>query len=194
MQRREVGLDEEEAGRDARLPECAREMVVIGDVERACGPEDRGNGWASRYLRRAWCPSCSRCFRVSRTSIMPTVIRVGHRSATVNSCSFGKCPTPATSAVRARFAEDPTNETLDGAPEPEHEQHQDETRADLAVGTGAARHAEERGHPDGRCGGQAMHAAVTGIAQDHSRAEEADAGEHALGHAADDVRLEIAAA
>src|SRR5207249_7630195 len=67
MQRREVGLDEEEAGRDARLPECAREMVVIGDVERACGPEDRGNGWASRYLRRAWCPSC-----------------------------FGKCPTPAT--------------------------------------------------------------------------------------------------
>ena len=44
MQRREVGLDEEEAGRDARLPERAREMVVIGDVERACGPEDRGNG------------------------------------------------------------------------------------------------------------------------------------------------------
>jgi len=29
MQRREVGVDEEEAGRDARLPERAREMVVI---------------------------------------------------------------------------------------------------------------------------------------------------------------------
>jgi hypothetical protein len=39
-----------------------------------------------------------------------------------------------------------------------------------------------------------MHAAVTGIAEDHSRAEEADAGEHALGHAADNVRLVIAAA
>ena len=29
-----------------------------------------------------------------------------------------------------------------------------------------------------------MHVSVTGIAKDHSRAEEADAGEHALGHAA----------
>src|SRR5258708_2297305 len=113
---------------------------------------------------------------------MPTVIWVGHRSATVHSCSFGKCLTPATLPVRGWFAEDPTNEALDGAPEPEHEQHQDEARADLAVGTGAARHAEECGHPDGRCGRQAMHAAVTGITQDHSRAEEADAGEHALGH------------
>src|SRR5437764_2093201 len=152
------------------------------------GPKTAGMGWASRYLRRAWCPSCSRCFRLSRTSSMPTVIWVGHRSATVNSCSFGKCPTPATSAVRARFAEDPANEALDGAPEPEHEQHQDETRADLAVGTGAARHAEERGHPDGCCGRQAMHAAVSGIAQDHSRVEEADAGERARGLVHDAVR------
>src|SRR5256885_16923520 len=120
---------------------------------------------------------------------MPTVIWVGHRSATVHSCSFGKCRPWRPSPVRGRSAEDPTNEALDGAPEPEHEQHHDETRTDLAVGTGAARHAEERGHPDGRCGRQAMHAAVTGIAQDHSRAEEADAGEHALSHAADDVRL-----
>src|SRR5437867_4336348 len=125
---------------------------------------------------------------------MPTVIWVGHRSATVHSCALASARPWRPSPVRGRFAEDPTNEALDGASEPEHEQHQDETRADLAVGAGAARHAEERGHPDGRCGRQAMHAAVTGIAQDHSRAEEADAGEHALSHAADDVRLVIAAA
>jgi len=75
-----------------------------------------------------------------------------------------------------------------GPPNQRHEQHQDETRADLAVGTGAARHAEERGHPDGRCGSSGHARGRQRIAQDHSRAEEADAGEHALGHAADDVR------
>src|SRR5215467_708943 len=64
--------------------------------------------------------------------------------------------------------------------EDQHQEYERETYQQQSPSSDAANDADRRREPDARSGGQALHLIGVGLAEDHTRAEKSNSGDHAL--------------